>query len=148
MLLHFRICLFEEEAYTPAATTIGYDFRSVRRRRNQQPPQTDKVITTSASPRLLKPCILLKEQTRRSRRRRRRRRRSPGASKGFKQPGRISSKDEDKKNKEPNKLSKITQSFPRKKKRHSKLYQKNRQMLHKNLYVEEQQQQQIRQSSK
>jgi hypothetical protein len=113
MLLHFRICLFEEEGYTPAATMIGYDFRSVRRRRNQQPPQTDKVITTSASPRLLKPYILLKEQTKRSRRRR-----SPGASKRFKQPGRISSKDEDKKNKEPNKLSKITQSFPRKKKRH------------------------------
>jgi hypothetical protein len=88
---------------------IGYDFRSVRRRRNQQPPQTDKVITTSTSPRLLKPYILLKEQTRRSRRRR-----SPGASKRFKQPGRISSKDEDKKNKEPNKLSKITQSFPKK----------------------------------
>jgi len=71
----------------------------------------------------LKPYILLKEQTRRSRRRRRRRR-GPGASKGFKQPGRTSSKDEDKKNKEPNKLSKITQSFPRKKKRHSKLYRK------------------------
>jgi hypothetical protein len=92
MLLRFRICLFEEEGYTPAATMIGYDFRSVRRRRNQQPPQTDKVITTSASPRLLKPYILLKEQTRRSRKRR-----SPGASKGFEQPGRISSKDEDKK---------------------------------------------------
>jgi hypothetical protein len=92
MLLHFRICLFEEEGYTPAATMIGYDFRSVCRRRNQQPPQKDKVITTSASTRLLKPYILLKEQTRKSRRRRRRRR-SPGASKGFKQPGRISSKD-------------------------------------------------------
>jgi hypothetical protein len=54
MFLHFRICLFEE-GYTPAATMIGYDFRSVRRRRNQQQPQIDKVITTAASTRLLKP---------------------------------------------------------------------------------------------